>query len=103
YSSRTPHHFPSFPTRRSSDLTGLPAETRPKPSQRTGPETQIEFDNRLSQPVEIFWIDPEGNRQSYGKLDAGTRRDQHTFGGHVRSEEHTSELQSRFDLVCRLL
>src|SRR5699024_11901536 len=26
---------------------------------------------------------------------------QHIFG--VRSEEHTSELQSRFDLVCRLL
>src|SRR5438067_718834 len=26
------------------------------------------------------------------------------FGGNfVRSEEHTSELQSRFDLVCRLL
>src|SRR5207249_12101009 len=23
--------------------------------------------------------------------------------GHTRSEEHTSELQSRFDLVCRLL
>src|SRR5437868_12742637 len=23
--------------------------------------------------------------------------------GHGRSEEHTSELQSRFDLVCRLL
>src|SRR5699024_12747271 len=28
-----------------------------------------------------------------------------TFNGHLtsRSEEHTSELQSRFDLVCRLL
>src|SRR5699024_11332615 len=25
------------------------------------------------------------------------------FGISVRSEEHTSELQSRFDLVCRLL
>src|SRR5207249_9212676 len=25
------------------------------------------------------------------------------FGDHFRSEEHTSELQSRFDLVCRLL
>src|SRR3989440_3094793 len=25
------------------------------------------------------------------------------IGGHVRSEEHTSELQSRSDLVCRLL
>src|SRR5207249_7850235 len=24
-------------------------------------------------------------------------------GGDARSEEHTSELQSRFDLVCRLL
>src|SRR5699024_11484770 len=24
-------------------------------------------------------------------------------GGNLRSEEHTSELQSRFDLVCRLL
>src|SRR5699024_12884026 len=25
------------------------------------------------------------------------------LSGHVRSEEHTSELQSRFDIVCRLL
>src|SRR5699024_12017897 len=27
----------------------------------------------------------------------------HTTDRYVRSEEHTSELQSRFDLVCRLL
>src|SRR5690349_24006721 len=27
----------------------------------------------------------------------------HSLGGGVRSEEHTSELQSRRDLVCRLL
>src|SRR5699024_12633555 len=27
----------------------------------------------------------------------------HAYGKHARSEEHTSELQSRFDLVCRLL
>src|SRR5699024_12044510 len=26
-----------------------------------------------------------------------------SFSGSARSEEHTSELQSRFDLVCRLL
>src|SRR5438067_5708285 len=26
-----------------------------------------------------------------------------TSSGQLRSEEHTSELQSRFDLVCRLL
>src|SRR5438067_10511172 len=27
----------------------------------------------------------------------------HVQADHLRSEEHTSELQSRFDLVCRLL
>src|SRR5437868_10618918 len=27
----------------------------------------------------------------------------HKLTDHLRSEEHTSELQSRFDLVCRLL
>src|SRR5438067_6355257 len=32
-------------------------------------------------------------------IDTGTA----TAGFNVRSEEHTSELQSRFDLVCRLL
>src|SRR5207249_2578681 len=38
-------------------------------------------------------------------LDAVREYDQTTapVGGHLRSEEHTSELQSRFDLVCRLL
>src|SRR5437868_12236382 len=30
-------------------------------------------------------------------------RQQHDQQCHRRSEEHTSELQSRFDLVCRLL
>src|SRR5207249_11959105 len=33
--------------------------------------------------------------------DPVERRGQ-VLGGHERSEEHTSELQSRFDLVCRL-
>src|SRR5699024_12295943 len=31
------------------------------------------------------------------------RREQIGIGEHQRSEEHTSELQSRFELVCRLL
>ena len=62
---------------------GLTPETQPRPSSRTGPETEITFDNRLSEPVELFWLDPQGARQSYGKLPAGSRKDQHTFGGHV--------------------
>src|SRR5437868_9571440 len=46
-----------------------------------------------------------------GRHARGNRRRSAHFGttrqpgqmGHARSEEHTSELQSRFDLVCRLL
>src|SRR5699024_1672130 len=39
-----------------------------------------------------------GARQDHAEHWKGTLR-----AGRVRSEEHTSELQSRFDLVCRLL
>src|SRR5438067_7149781 len=39
-------------------------------------------------------------RWDHPKLD---RRCLRSRLGHLRSEEHTSELQSRFDLVCRLL
>src|SRR5699024_11454271 len=41
----------------------------------------------------------EGLRQHVGGMIADVREHQHPG----RSEEHTSELQSRFDLVCRLL
>src|SRR5437773_4250979 len=34
---------------------------------------------------------------------AGVREHRVRVGGHERSEEHTSELQSHHDLVCRLL
>src|SRR5699024_12274920 len=66
----------SFPTRPSSDLG---AHDRPGPIRVRSPE------RRLVDPVglleEAYWVNET------------------TF----RSEEHTSELQSRFDLVCRLL
>src|SRR5438067_9803382 len=47
-----------------------------------------------------------GGRASRGMPEA--QRTRHESGGaapagRARSEEHTSELQSRFDLVCRLL
>src|SRR5699024_11950610 len=37
------------------------------------------------------------------KWEISTLFQYHTVKGIARSEEHTSELQSRFDLVCRLL
>src|SRR5699024_11943267 len=41
----------------------------------------------------------DGNRK---KLLYDTRGERKIRGRATRSEEHTSELQSRFDLVCRL-
>src|SRR5690625_5785615 len=38
----------------------------------------------------------------YGQIEASAH-DQYPFSSHPRSEEHTSELQSRGHLVCRLL
>src|SRR6266704_7195938 len=40
---------------------------------------------------------------SRGSRSTGTPRSWPVPTGSARSEEHTSELQSRFDLVCRLL
>src|SRR5206468_10561246 len=88
----------SFPTRRSSDLRtrailcvhqiGLPCDMR----------AILEVAKRHSLPViedaacaigsEILW---DGKWERIGKPHGD------------RSEEHTSELQSRSDLVCRLL
>src|SRR5207249_7567083 len=91
-SSRDPH---SFPTRRSSDLDrreltfnvsalfnwGFGVVRAPDPDDHARPG-----DTRL-------------DRLRYG-IAANVRWKQLDV---YRSEEHTSELQSRFDLVCRLL
>src|SRR5699024_12287034 len=75
-----PRHRPSFPTRRSSDL--------PQNGTRICPPCVCPAMTR-SAPAEAN----AANVREYGAcVTPGTR-----------SEEHTSELQSRFDLVCRLL
>ena len=66
-----------------SDDDSLPAETETRPSRNNGPETSIVFDNRSGLEIQLFWIDPEGNRQPYGVLKPGTTRRQHTYTGHV--------------------
>src|SRR5699024_12689985 len=78
-------HYPhSFPTRRSSDLrrdASSPLRTR---------QEQVEPFPRYRRAGRAGCCDPwdsELPRQPSGQ----------------RSEEHTSELQSRFELVCRLL
>src|SRR5437867_8906855 len=83
----------SFPTRRSSDLdesdpaeghSGLPGEV---------------LDDVVREPV--------GDTARHFQLAGVALAQHHLRAGRVvespRSEEHTSELQSPYDLVCRLL
>src|SRR5438067_9790334 len=76
----------SFPTRRSSDLN------------RRGPRC------RRTQQVPTR---PPGRRQTRRCGESPLPSPRRGEGGPtstcLRSEEHTSELQSRFDIVCRLL
>ena len=58
----------------------LPA---PRPSLRTGDETSLNFINRTTNDVKLFWMDPAGTRQSYGGIVAGGEREMHTYAGHV--------------------
>src|SRR5699024_11974460 len=78
-------HLHSFPTRRSSDL----------PSS-TGTSTSVQYSPKAAS------ICRSEIRRGYVRVLTSTHCSPSTIRG-SRSEEHTSELQSRFDLVCRLL
>src|SRR5207247_6188636 len=89
-------HLHSFPTRRSSDLVG-----------RAGYSREVAFDLRVSaQPILVVLFLPCCRPRLVRDLVAFHHAQP---GGNSskeereRSEEHTSELQSRVDLVCRLL
>src|SRR5207302_9075420 len=101
--STAPRDPRSFPTRRSSDLGSLsstPAPARPAASGGTITfvleNDVIDFDPMLSRA----FVDRNAHYQIYDSL---VRVDPTGKIIPWRSEEHTSELQSRENLVCRLL
>src|SRR5699024_12144106 len=98
--ARSHRHAHSVPTRRSSDLAPTNARGGVNPMQ-VGLGSQVgSIDNTHGQGFRQSTDRPldfaiEGNGMFVvhdGKIKWS-----------IRSEEHTSELQSRFDLVCRLL
>src|SRR5690606_41837054 len=91
-----PHHLP-FPTRRSSDLTWAPPTATSTTATllkatRCGPSS-----SRASCSLR-----PSTPRRS-GRPPSGSSTGAPRRTSRSRSEEHTSELQSRENLVCRLL
>src|SRR5260370_23971475 len=49
------------------------------------------------------WCDRVRGLRRGGREHDHTKETENEAGGHHRSEEHTSELQSHLNLVCRLL
>src|SRR5699024_11256376 len=97
------HHraLPSFPTRRSSDLQGLTEafDLHPLAVEDASHGHQRPKLERYGQAL-FLAAHPISYKDGSEKLVIA---EVHAFIGPNRSEEHTSELQSRFDLVCRLL
>lgn len=76
--------------RETKPLAAAPNETQPpkilkelKPSSRNGVETFVRFENKLTETIELYWSDPQGELKSYGKVKQGEEHRQHTFAGHV--------------------
>src|SRR5205807_7668332 len=92
------HHrdLPSFPTRRSSDLFGCGGQT-----QHDLPRRRLLLRRLRRQQRPTIRHGPVEHRtcpfRRPAPLGAVSQRERH------RSEEHTSELQSPCNLVCRLL
>src|SRR5439155_27191651 len=82
----------SFPTRRSSDLGLI------RPAMLTRGNDPDEFALLLDARGDVLAV--TGGTCRSAEQHGGRRRDHHPLH---RSEEHTSELQSRGHLVCRLL
>src|SRR5207253_9055866 len=82
-------HLHSFPTRRSSDL---PHDYEPRPSDVEGAAS-----------AEAIFASGDGLDDWIGEIVSDSGSDAEVVDVAARSEEHTSELQSRGHLVCRLL
>src|SRR5690606_42025652 len=93
--SRAPLHAHSFPPRRSSDLRfsrGLAGAKR-RQGRRLQPFVRCSYSHHTSHFSRVLRFRSSALAHAPNGLPSRNRR----------SEEHTSELQSRENLVCRLL
>src|SRR5690606_39673585 len=98
YRSGDQRHLRSFPTRRSSDLHAVRCLDDLLGQQATLVEADVAR-RRADQARYRVRLHVLGHVEAH-QLDPELQR---KLAGDLRSEEHTSELQSRENLVCRLL
>src|SRR5207249_6458185 len=92
--SAAPRDLHSFPTRRSSDLatfTHAISNTKPTATNSSSRNGSTDPSNHFRNGITAAPMLLSASGYAAAKFCV------------TRSEEHTSELQSRFDLVCRLL
>src|SRR5699024_12092635 len=96
--SPVPRTLPSFPTRRSSDL-----------SAPRGKKFSSKLLEKITSPIKVELLKLAVVCIALSAFGCATTANATSsqlaivLSATPRSEEHTSELQSRFDLVCRLL
>src|SRR5699024_12302424 len=94
YSSGQHTDLHSFPTRRSSDLIGLDVGSTTVKLVIIDNDNNLKYSEYRRHRSDVEETVRDVIKEAYEKTD---------YKDADRSEEHTSELQSRFDLVCRLL
>jgi hypothetical protein len=52
-------------------------------TRHNGDATPLTIENGTPGEIEMFWVDGEGRRKSYGRLPAGQSATQQTYAGHV--------------------
>src|SRR5690606_42055956 len=99
--SSYPRYLNFFPTRRSSDLHGVGVRHPVGVVLHVLVDAVVEplDGSHATTTTGPGWI----GRADLAELDDAVADGLLDGGEHVRSEEHTSELQSRENLVCRLL
>src|SRR5690606_42150549 len=106
-------HLHSFPTRRSSDLESSQTQQVTMPMVRSWRAeiadlategSRVEVGDLIAR-IDGSDLDAtiEAQKEALDVYQASSKRDMIQLRIDVRSEEHTSELQSRENLVCRLL
>lgn len=69
-----------------------------KRSRWTGAPTQFQLRNQFEDSVDIFWADPDGTNQPYGRLLPGESKEFSTYEGHVWVlQDSKGDLLGRFE------
>src|SRR5204862_3992383 len=103
YCRASPRIFPSFPTRRSSDLLRARCHESRQPISRLMTRASVLPAAGCSTGLVTYRSPVLGVACPLREIRASITTLSNCESRRERSEEHTSELQSRRDLVCRLL